>query len=220
MLRGKSRLASTEVKVVEAEQPEIHIGTPQSQCKQYFDQKAMSQQETSTTYSPADFENLLFRYEEPNGMTRWDSPLFTIVHDDPDPPYDDIWTVLIGEAKDASGQTKIVRPNAATVLKPASASDYLYELDKVTSEVVQRITEWQADHVGEEGGQVVLGSVGDGGGGDNDETLLVTLPNQPLSLPQLQRVRRQFITLNRQHSLEKSRVRPLFVDYLNDVFGR
>lgn len=148
-------------------------------------------------------------------MTRWDSPLFTVVHDDADPPYGDIWTVLIGEAKDASGQTKIVRPNAATVLKPASASDYLYELDKVTSEVVQKITEWQADHVGEEGGEVVLA-----GGKDEEERLAVTLPNQPLSLPQLQRVRRQFITLNRQHSLEKSRVRPLFVDYLNDIFGR
>jgi protein KTI12 len=47
----------------------------------------------------------------------------------------------------------------------------------------------------------------------------VELPTSSLTLPQLQRIRRQFISLNRQHSLDKSRIQPLFVDYLNDSFG-
>jgi protein KTI12 len=54
----------------------------------------------------------VFRYEEPNGMTRWDSPLFTVVYDDDTPPFEQIWEAMIG----SDGQRKIVKPNAATVL--------------------------------------------------------------------------------------------------------
>ena len=45
-------------------------------------------------------------------MNRWDSPLFTVLYDDPHPPYEQIWNALI----ETDGQTKIVRPNQATVL--------------------------------------------------------------------------------------------------------
>jgi protein KTI12 len=85
----------------------------------------------------------------------------------------------------------------------------LYELDKATSDIVAEITAWQKDHPGESGGEVTVKDVDD----------VLQLPTSTLSLPQLQRLRRQFITLNRQHSLEKSRIRKLFVDYLNDSFG-
>merc|ERR1712000_93894 len=33
-------------------------------------------------YEPGNWENLVFRHEEPNPMTRWDSPLFALVWDD------------------------------------------------------------------------------------------------------------------------------------------
>lgn len=46
----------------------------------------------------------------------------------------------------------------------------------------------------------------------------IELPASPTSLPQLQRIRRQFISLNRQHTLPKGRIRALFVGYLNDSF--
>ena len=85
----------------------------------------------------------------------------------------------------------------------------LYELDKATSDIVAEITLWQKDHPGESGGELTIKDVED----------VLHLPTSTLSLPQLQRLRRQFITLNRQHSLEKSRIRGLFVDYLNDSFG-
>ena len=54
--------------------------------------------------SEEDFENLIFRYEEPNGMTRWDSPLFIVVEEDETPPNDQIWEALIG----SDGKTKLV----------------------------------------------------------------------------------------------------------------
>jgi protein KTI12 len=50
------------------------------------------------------------------------------------------------------------------------------------------------------------------------DDLEVDLPTNPTSLPQLQRLRRQFIQLNRQHNLSKARVKGLFVGHLNDAF--
>ena len=73
-------------------------------------------------YEESVFENLVYRYEEPNGMTRWDSPLFTVLYNDLDPPYDQIWDALI----ETDGRTKAVRPNQATVL--VSINLYLDEL--------------------------------------------------------------------------------------------
>lgn len=86
--------------------------------------------------------------------------------------------------------------------------NYLYELDRQTSDIVNQIISWQKDHPGEGGGQVTVTSAEE----------QVQLPVTPLSLPQLQRIRRQFIALNRQHSLDKGRISLLFVDYLNDTF--
>lgn len=179
--------------------PELHVGTPADKCRD-----ANKSRNPDEQYSDQDFENLIFRYEEPNGMNRWDSPLFIVVPEDETPPFDQIWDAIIG----SDGKAKVVRPNAATVLKPATEQDYLYELDKGTSDIISAIQQWQKDHPGEEGGEVVIPGI----------PQKTQLPTSPLGLPQLQRIRRQFITLNRQHTLEKSRIRLLFVDYLNDTF--
>jgi protein KTI12 len=190
-----------EAKAVQTPNCVVHVGTPAEKCREMNDAALQS---GGGGYEPEIFDNLVFRYEEPNGMTRWDSPLFTIPYEDIDPPGEAIWESMIG----SEGKNKVVRPNAATVLKPASEQNYLYELDKTTSEIVSIITTWQQDHPGEGGGQVPVPSA--------EQTIL--LPMTPPSLPQLQRLRRQFTTLNRQHSLSKVRLRELFIDYLNDAF--
>jgi protein KTI12 len=169
-----------------------------------------------------DFENLIFRYEEPNGMTRWDSPLFIVIEEDKTPPCDQMWEALVG----SDGKAKVVRPNQATVLvggtgypgrksadmqqKPATEQNYLYELDKTTSDIVAQIMTYQKDHLGEGGGEISV----------QDVEKTIELPAQTVSLPQLQRIRRQFITLNRQHSFSKARIKEIFVDYLNTEFLR
>ena len=89
---------------------------------------------------------------------------------------------------------------------PPTESDYLYELDKTTQELLQAILDWQKDHPGEGGGEI---NVAEG---------MIELPAAPLSLSHLQRLRRQYIGLNRQHTLAKSRIRENFVAYLNDSF--
>ena len=68
-------------------------------------------------YAPDVFENLVFRYEEPNGMARWDSPLFTVLFEDEAPPFEKIWDAMIGD----EGKGKIVKPNLATVTVSAFA---------------------------------------------------------------------------------------------------
>ena len=190
-----------EAKAVQTPSCVVHAGTSADKCRE-LNESALK--DKTGGYEPEIFENLVFRYEEPNGMSRWDSPLFTVPYDDAEPPCEAIWDAMIG----SDGKAKLVRPNAATVLKPASEQNYLYELDKTTSEVISSITTWQQDHPGEGGSQISIA------GAEHP----ITLPTAAPSLPQLQRLRRQFTSLNRQHALSKARIRDLFVDYLNDSF--
>jgi protein KTI12 len=190
-----------EAKAVQTPSCVVHVGVIPEKARE-LNQKALD--EGTGGYDPDVFENLVFRYEEPNGMTRWDSPLFVVPFDDPEPPCRAIWEAMVG----SDGKAKVVRPNTATVLKPASEQNYLYELDKTTSDVVNAIKTWQQDHSGEGGGEVRVPGA----------EQAIVLPATSPSLPQLQRLRRHFIGLNRQHTLSKSRIRDLFVDYLNDAF--
>ncbi|KAI4244017.1 MAG: hypothetical protein L6R42_010592, partial [Xanthoria sp. 1 TBL-2021] len=176
--------------------------TPIDKCKE-INTGLLSNPDREGGYANDIFENLVYRYEEPNGMTRWDSPLFTVPYDDSAPPYETIWTALIG----TEGELKKVKPNLATVMKPVAESDYLYELDKTTQEIVNAVIAWQKDHIGELGGQVTFGDKA------------VELPASPVTLPQLQRIRRQFISLNRQHNLAKPRIHGSFIEYLSTNFG-
>ncbi|KAL9612008.1 MAG: hypothetical protein Q9167_003374 [Letrouitia subvulpina] len=188
-----------EAKALQTPSCVVHVGTPIEKCKETNTslREAPSDGLPTNSYPPDVFSNLIYRYEEPNGMTRWDSPLFTIAYSDPHPPYDAIWDALIG----SSSTPRSVKPNQATVLKPPSASDYLYLLDKATQEIVTAILEWQKDHMEESGGDVRIGN----------EVLELAAP---ATLPQLQRIRRQFISMNRQNALPKERIRSGFIEYL------
>ena len=180
----------------------VHVGTPPNQCREW---NQIALPSGTAGYESDVFENLVFRYEEPNGMNRWDAPLFTVLPDDKSPPFESIWEALVG----SDGKAKLVRPNAATILQPAPEQNYLYELDKAASDVVALIALWQQDHPGETGGTIpVAGS----------STALELPISSSLGVPKLQRLRRQFINLNRQHSLSKARLKPAFAEYLNDAF--
>ncbi|KAI5797441.1 chromatin associated protein KTI12 [Peziza echinospora] len=195
--------------------PKVHIGTPADLCRKWNVERRERNQEAEANdlyvhavegQSPAllcppaypedIIENLIYRYEEPNGMTRWDSPLFTVPYMDDKPDFDAIWEACLGAGV-------VVKPNQATVVKPPSESNYLYELDKTTQEVVTHIIDAQKN--GTIGGQLKV----------PDCNTAVELPPNTVNLPQLQRIRRQYISLNRQHTQAKSRIRELFVNYLN-----
>jgi protein KTI12 len=195
----------------------VHVGTPVETARRLNAERLARRtaspeeniREEERPYETECWENLVYRYEEPNGMARWDAPLFTVPWDDPIPDCEAIWDAMVGSEEE--GGKKSVRPNQATVLKAPSSEDYLYQLDKSTQEVLNRILEWAKDHPGEGGGEV---GVGDGGSGD----ITVELPANPVGLPALQRLRRQFISLNRKNSVPVSRIKESFVGYLNDSF--
>lgn len=188
-----------EAKAVHTPSCVVHVGTPIDSCRE-INTKILESDSKDDGYPVDVFDNLVYRYEEPNGMTRWDSPLFTVPYDDEAPPCQDIWDAMVG----SEGKAKTVKPNPATVMKPATESDYLYELDKTSQEILNVIMEWQKDHPGDGGGELAIAEG------------TIELPANPVSLPQLQRLRRQFISLNRLHNLPKARIRSSFIEYLND----
>lgn len=207
-----------EAKAVRTPHCVVHIGTPVNQASGVNDERLAGRKdgkvngevrEEDMPYESECWKNLVYRYEEPNAMARWDSPLFTVLWDDEMPPCEAIWDAVVGS--EVEGGKKVIRPNQATVLKAPSSEDYLYELDRSTQGILNRILEWAKDHPGEGGGEV---SVGEGDG----EELVVELPANPTGLPALQRLRRQFMSMNRQNAVSVKRIRESFVGYLNDSF--
>jgi protein KTI12 len=200
-----------EAKAVRTPHCVVHVGTPIEKAREINEGRLAARdegkEEGEGAYEPENWENLVFRYEEPNAMARWDAPLFTVLWDDELPPGELIWDALIGSE---DGGKKTVRPNQATVLKKVSGEDYLYELDRITQAILNRILEWAKDHPGEGGGEV---NVGEG------EELVVELSANPVGLPALQRLRRQFISLNRKDAVPVQRIKETFVGYLNDSFN-
>lgn len=179
-----------------------------------------SEQDAPEGYEVGNWENLVFRYEEPNPMTRWDSPLFALVWDDDEERtkqvFDSLWDAIAGEGR------KVVKPNQATVQRGRDASgDYLYVLDRETQDIVKTVLEAQGE---DGGGEVRIARSSSGG---DDDALVVQLPGEKVGFPRLQRLRRAFIGLTRGGiGLEgvgnpgASRIRESFVGYLNDAFER
>lgn len=192
-------------------------------------------------YSPENWDNLVFRYEEANPMTRWDSPLFVLMWSDDvaqtEQVFARIWDAIAGVDK------PVVRPNAVTEKRTRDAGgDYLYVLDRETQDVVARAMAALREDGG--GDSVVVrvprcadgvetaaakilsktkGKKTDGSQAGGDLVLQVPAGT---GLPQLQRLRRAFMGLNRGGiglegvgNLAVDRVRELFVGYLNDHFA-
>ena len=161
----------------------IHVIAPASQCIEWDDGK----------WGPELINQLAMRYEEPNGTTRWDLPLFSVVAPENDPlPVDDIWETLVLK--------KPPTANALTVTKAVGLNDYLQQLDKQTLAVVGQILAQQ--NLG--GGDVKI-----------SEGVVVEMPPTLVSTGQLQRIRRTYIGLNRMRTVDVDRITPLFVEYLN-----
>lgn len=141
---------------------------------------------------------LSMRYEEPNSDSRWDSPLFTIIadYDKEQLPIDEIWDCLVLKRPPP--------PNAATLVKPTSGNDFLQELDKQTLAVIGKIVQHQ--QLSSIGGEALI---------DKEKNLYVEMPATTVSIAQLQRIRRTYISLNRMRSVDVDRITPLFVEYVN-----
>ncbi|KAI9715617.1 MAG: hypothetical protein M1828_000760 [Chrysothrix sp. TS-e1954] len=166
-------------------------------------------------YDEGLWEDLIRRYEEPNAMARWDKPLFTVVSGEEEEPNweDRVWREGVcgegaGSGKGASdGGGAGVRPNAAAVVPPPTDPNHLHALDRITQDMLFLIHTDQQQHHEDPGGdrfintaQLLDGSARSNGlkdSGSSDD-LILHLPDRVLPSMQLQRLRRQFIALNRQ----------------------
>ncbi|KAK2565180.1 Protein KTI12-like protein [Acropora cervicornis] len=81
---------------------------------------------------------LIMRFETPDSRNRWDSPLFVIQVEDV-LPFDSIYEALINRVPPP--------PNQATQAQPLSATNFLYELDKTTQDIVTALLNSQSTFV-------------------------------------------------------------------------
>ncbi|XP_013777563.1 protein KTI12 homolog [Limulus polyphemus] len=167
----------------------IHCDLPVETCKKWNISRNEEKQ-----YSEEVFTALVQRFEMPDSRNRWDSPLF-IIHEGEKLPFQEITDALLTR--------KAPPPNQSTQSQPLSSTNFLYELDKRTQEVVQAILEAQKTSV-----------IGD----------LVSVPGtkekvqlrRNLTLAELTRFRRLFLSYTKMHPVDDtSRIPSMFAQYLN-----
>lgn len=99
----------------------------------------------NTAYPPELFEDLWNRLEVPNPKNRWDRPLFTLHHTSPLP---------LDEITSALSSANLPREPVSTKKDPVLASNYLYESDQITQQVIDSILRNQESYP--EGAEIPL----------------------------------------------------------------
>jgi len=133
-------------------------------------------------YASETLDNLIVRYEEPSSMVRWDSPLFTVLWEEEDVPAEEIWKAV------TAGNVKA--PNAGTQAVAKAPTDALHTLEQTTTSIVSSILSEQASS-SSLGGPTIL---------TISSTLKprITLPARNITLSELQRCKRQFVTVHKK----------------------
>jgi len=138
------------------------------------------------------------RYEQPNSQNRWDSPLF-IVHPEDELPLEQIDAAL--------WKSKAPPPNASTVAQPLQPTNFLYELDRVTNEIVKHIVSGQRTSVLGESIKIPQA----------DDIQLV----RNFTLAELNKIRRQFITYMKMNPIgDINKLPNMFVTYLRNSLSQ
>lgn len=149
---------------------------------------------------------LIMRFEEPNGLNRWDSPLIPVTFDDTELPFEEIWKSIVLK--------KPPKPNHATFLKAATPANSLQELDRLTSLVIDQIIQYQ--NLNQSGGVVLVKDTSREN--YSDQKSYVHLPSRVVTIAELQRIRRTYIALNRMRSIAIDRIITLFAKFMDHAF--
>ncbi|KAG5716758.1 Protein kti12 [Termitomyces sp. T112] len=155
----------------------VYVVALKEQCREWN-----ATRQDRHAYSPETLENLIFRYEEPSSMVRWDSPLFTILWDENAPPMSQIW--------DALTKGNIKPPNSGTLSVAKAPTDALQALEQTAAAIVSAII---ADQTGL-GGQQSLSLATLSG----MLKISITLPTRIITLSELQRLKRQFVMVHKK----------------------
>ncbi|CAG13120.1 unnamed protein product [Tetraodon nigroviridis] len=155
-------------------------------------------------YNQDIFDALVLRFEAPDSRNRWDSPLFTILQDDT-LPYEDI--------SDALFKRKAPPPNQSTQSQPLSSANFLYELDKITQDVLMVIFNAQKTSVP---GDLILVPGATEKISFSERMQAAIQFNRSVNMAELRKLRRQFISYTKMHPTENTgHVSNMFVQYLN-----
>lgn len=98
---------------------------------------------------------------------------------------------------------------------PTSTTDYLSLLDVTTATLITSLL--QAQNANPGGGSVKFTITSPGS--SKSQTIAIDMPSRTVTMPQLQRAKRQFITLQKQgrQELSPESVADLFAKYLEDI---
>ncbi|CAL1529887.1 unnamed protein product [Lymnaea stagnalis] len=145
-------------------------------------------------YSSELIDELIMRFECPSPLNRWDKPLFTVIKDG---------CLNMNEICCALFTQKAAPPNQSTQTQPLSSTNFLYEVDKITQDIVTLLVAAQKSLV--PGSAIKIPDV-------KEEFVFI----RHVSIAELQRHRRQFITYTKMHPVEDStKLSNMFVQYLN-----
>ncbi|XP_054712747.1 LOW QUALITY PROTEIN: protein KTI12 homolog [Uloborus diversus] len=140
------------------------------------------------------FDALIQRFEAPDSRNRWDSPLFTL-HKDEQLPLENIAMALFMQ--------KAPPPNLSTQCQPLASTNFLYDLDRTTQDIVKNILDAQKTSV-----------PGDTISIPNTEQKIVLF--KILTAGELSRIRRQFISYTKSHPVyDSNNITNMFIQYVN-----
>lgn len=143
--------------------------------------------------------------EPPDSRNRWDCPLFTAPADAAEP-------LPLPEIRAALFERRPPPPNQSTRTQPLQAAGFLHQLDRLTQDVLAALMAAQRNGI--QPGQLVPVAVG----GLSQEAQGLIL-NRPVSLAELSRLRRQFLSYAKMHPGEGEENLPqlgsMFLQYLS-----
>ncbi|XP_005398648.1 PREDICTED: protein KTI12 homolog [Chinchilla lanigera] len=147
-------------------------------------------------YPPELLEALTQRFEAPDSRNRWDQPLFTVVGlEEPLP---------LAEIRAALFENRAPPPHQSTQSQPLASGSFLHQLDQVTNQVLVGLLEAQKSAV--PGDLLALPGT--------TEHLRFT---RPLTMAELSRLRRQFISYTKMHPNNENlpQLANMFLQYLS-----
>ncbi|XP_037354850.1 protein KTI12 homolog [Talpa occidentalis] len=151
---------------------------------------------SSALYPPELLEALMLRFEAPDSRNRWDRPLFTLVGlEEPLP---------LAEIRAALFENQAPPAHQSTQSQPLASSSFLHQLDQVTSQVLAALMEAQKSAL--PGDLLKLPGT--------TEHLPFT---RPLTMAELSRLRRQFISYTKMHPNNENlpQLANMFLQYLS-----
>lgn len=139
------------------------------------------------------------RYEEPISTNRWDSPLFFVMPGD---------TLDLEGLYNSLYEKAPPKANQSTQNPPTQSTNYLYELDRITQEIVTEVSSARK-----------LGAIGPVKIKNSTDPITIN-PDIPAS--QLNKLRRQYLNYSKNHldtAGDLTKAPSLFVQYLNSFLS-